>query len=276
MRPSFSSALPILLLGLLLCLPGSLRASGIKPLGLPEPPAPSDKELQLRAAWQWVAPPTSVYLFHGDRESAPLGVGRLKLLGEGENYYDWPAKILLPVWDRPGGALRAWVRNGQVVPVDGSAASPLSGAGMVETDYEQLSFIVLAVDEEGWLQIRLRPGVEVWTHPDFLQLGVARLSYQPWLELLREHGDWLSFRSRVPHNLRSEPSATSQAVTRIGLDHKLELLEVQGDWMRVRVTQPDLTCSGPDRVFNGTIDEGWVKWRDADSGPWLWFYTRGC
>lgn len=91
-----------------------------------------------------------------------------------------------------------------------------------------------------------------------------------------EKGDWLHFRAAVTHALRAEPSVDSPLITRIALDHKLELLELRGDWMRVRVSQPDWTCAGSEQEFRGTVHVGWVKWRDAKTGPWLWYYTRGC
>lgn len=213
----------------------------------------------------------------GSRDRAPLGVGHLKAEYTTDGYYDWPRKIVLPVWEDPGGELLAWVRSGQVIPADGSPPYPLSGAGMVETDYEQLTFIV-SEEKDGWLQLRFKAGDDGvgWTHRCRLDRGEIALSYQSWQELLREKGEWLHFRAEVPHALREGPTTKSRHITWIGLDHKLKLLQIEGNWMRVEVTQPDWTCTGPDQPFTGTTHEGWVKWRDDTVGPWVWYYTRGC
>lgn len=94
--------------------------------------------------------------------------------------------------------------------------------------------------------------------------------------MLVEHGDWLHFRARVPHALRAAPRERSRRITWIGLDHELTLIERRDDWLRVRVRQPAWTCVSPGHEFKGRIDVGWVKWRDDETGPWVWYYTRGC
>lgn len=244
---------------------------------LPEPPQTTKQETDFRAAWQWVSEPYSIYEYAGSRDQSPLGIGHLKIDYTDDGYYDWPRKIALPIWDHPDGSVLAWIRSGLVIPTDGAAAFPLSGAGMVETDYEQLTFVV--IEEAGdWLRLRFKVGEGGvgWVHRCHLQLGKIHLSYQSWQELLTEKGDWLHFRTDVVHSLRAEPSAASSRVTTIGLDHKLKMLKIEGDWMQVEVTQPDWTCTGPDLPFEGTTHKGWVKWRDDRTGPWVWYYTRGC
>ena len=194
-----------------------------------------------------------------------------------DGYYDWPRKIVLPIWETPGGSLLAWVRAGLVIPVDGTVFSPLSGAGMVETGYEQLTIVI--IEEHGdWLKLRFKAGADGvgWVHRCHLDLGEISLVYQRWQELLRTKGDWLHFRTDVAHSLRAEPTVESRRITSIGLDHKLKLLQIEGDWMQVEVTQPDWTCTGNDQPFRGTTHKGWVKWRDDRVGPWVWYYTRGC
>ena len=47
--------------------------------------------------------------------------------------------------------------------------------------------------------------------------------------------------------------------------------------MRIAVEQPVLTrIGGPETNHKIHDHEGWVKWRDDDSSPWAWVYTRGC
>ncbi len=244
---------------------------------LPEQPLITEQETNFQAAWQWVSEPYSVYEYVGNRDQAPLGVGHLRVEYTSEGYYDWPRKIVLPVWDTPGGSLLAWVRGGLVIPTDGAAPYPLTGAGMVETDYEQLTFIIIEQKDE-WLKLRLKSGVDGvgWVHRCHLGVGDISLAFQSWQELLKEKGDWLHFRSGVVHSLREEPTINSRRITSIGLDHKLKMLQIVGDWMQVEVTQPDWTCTGPDQSFQGTTHKGWVKWRADQTGPWVWYYTRGC
>ena len=251
-------------------------AAGVCP-DLPDQPDMSLQEAEFKAAWRWFAEPYSVYDYAGQRERAPLGLGHLRVGPSGDGYYDWPRKIVLPLWQEPGGKFLAWVRSGLVIPADGTKAFPLSGAGVVETDYEQSTIIIRAVEGD-WLQLRYRVGEEglTWAHRCHLELGEINLSYQSWQELLFEHGDWLSFRADVPHMLRAGPSTDSEKIAIIGLDHKLKLQNIEGDWMQVEVTQPDLTCTSSDQKFSVTTHTGWVKWRDNEVGPWVWYYTRGC
>ena len=207
-----------------------------------------------------------------------LGVGHLPIERRDARYYDWPSWVVLPLWAAPNAsAFAGWIYDGQVA-LAGASSVPLTGAGMVETDYEHSTLFVHATAPGGWLHIQWGAGAEdlAWTHRCHLELGEARLAYEPWEEFLRRHGDWMHFRSRVPHALREAPSVESPRVTWIGLDHKLILREISGDWMRVEVQQPDPTCGSSDTAFAGATDTGWVKWRDPEMGPWVWIYTRGC
>jgi hypothetical protein len=265
----------IILISILLALPVFAAECPL----LPEQAQQAEQEASFKKAWQWVSAPYSVYDYVGNHDRAPLGVGHLQVehTSDGGGYYDWPNKIMVPIWDKPHGDQVAWVRSGLVIPTDGTPAYPLNGAGMVETDYEQLTFIVIE-ERDGWIKLRYNSGDEGvgWTHRCHLNLGEVALNYQSWQTLLKEKGDWLHFRSEVAHILREKPSTESPQVTKIGLNHKLELIQLQGDWMQVKVIQPDLSCSGSTQPFEGTVHKGWVKWRDNTIGPWVWYYTRGC
>ena len=244
----------------------------------PPMPAKSVSEEAAVSAWRDVAAPYSVVHFTGGYDYAPFGVGHLKVDDASAHYYDWASKIVLPIWRQPRGVASAFVRSGMLWQYDMGLVVPLSGAGMVETEYEHQSLIVMHRTADGWVQIRVLPAPEgvVWTHLCHLGLGAAKLAYEGWETYITEHGDWLHFRARVPHALRGEPAMAAPRLTWIGLDHELERLETRGEWLRVRVRQPAWTCAGPDRLFDGRVDEGWVKWQDAVSGPWVWPFTRGC
>lgn len=241
-------------------------------------PVLTDEDRQRQSKWAGVAEPRSVYDDAGGYDYAHLGVGHLRIEGENALYYDWQKAVSIPLWQTPWGQLYAWIYAGAVHPVDGSAATPLSGAGMVETDYEQLTFVVFEKRDDGWLRIRVGIGGvgNAWTHECHLGLSEIKLAYQSWESVIDEHGEWLIFRARVPHALREKPTTRSRRITWIGLDHEFTLLERAGDWLRVRVRQPGWNCVGSDKEFSGRIDDGWVKWRDEKTGPWVWYYTRGC
>jgi hypothetical protein len=206
---------------------------------------------------------------------APLGLGLLEVTEEsGQHYYDWMFELELPVWSAPNAERPlGWVMRGKIYSDTG--VETLTGAGMVETDYEQTSFIVWET-QEAWFKLRLANDLDVWTHRCHLETTKFKLEHVPWQKFLRQHSDWLHFRKPVPHILRVSPSVNSERVATIGLDHKLILLDIRGDWMEVAVEQPDLTCSGDEQdESRSSQHRGWVKWRD-ERGPWVYIYTRGC
>lgn len=206
---------------------------------------------------------------------APLGLGFLEVIDtENRFYYDWMFELDLPVWRSPDASQPiGWLIQGQIYSETG--IETLTGAGMVETDYEQTSFIVWETQEE-WLKLRLTDDLQVWTHRCHLESAKLKLEPVIWQTFFRRHEDWLHFRKPVPHILRTSAKADGKRLTTIGLDHKLVLLDIRGDWMEVEVEQPDLTCGGPDEDEGRLIQHrGWVKWRD-ERGPWVYVYTRGC
>jgi hypothetical protein len=247
---------------------------------VPQVPTPSSEDLAFRSAWKVIAEPYSVDYTVKNYNEASYGIGYLRVININNHFYNWSRDITLPLWKAPDeNSFYGWIHSGRVYPDDNTLPYALTGIGMVETEYEHNSFIVHATSGNGWLRIKLKPGkdAEVWTHQCHLRIGEVKLVYEEWESFLRKHGDWLHFRAQVPHSLREQPDVNSLRITKIGLDHKLVLLEINGDWMRIKVQQPDWTCAGqPEQEFKGSIHEGWVKWRDEKTGPWVWVYTRGC
>ena len=206
---------------------------------------------------------------------APLGLGFLEVIeAESQHYYDWMFELEMPVWREPDPTRAlGWLSQGQVH--SGTGIDLLTGAGMVETQYEHTNFIVWETQAD-WFKVRLTGDLYAWTHRCHLQTPKLKLEFVPWQKFFRRHPDWLHFRRPVPHILRSTPSVESDRVATIGLDHKLILLDVRDDWMEVEVEQPDNTCSGHGRdESSSSRNRGWVKWRD-EQGPWVYIYTRGC
>ncbi len=244
---------------------------------IPPTPKPSADDSTFQNNWKSVAAPyLSRYAVNADVEPN-YGVGYLVIQNASEYYYDWVPRVVMPLWDTPGtGAFKGWLHSGRIHPLQSSPYA-LTGAGLVETEYEFSNFIIYETLESGWLRIRLAPGEEAWTHQCYLEMGLAKLQYSSWENYLHQHKEWLHFRSQVPHSLREKPDINAPRVTMIGLDHKLILHSYQGDWAYVTVEQPDSTCNGDsEQPFTGTTHQGWVKWKDDETGPWIWPYTRGC
>jgi len=98
-----------------------------------------------------------------------------------------------------------------------------------------------------------------------------------WEETLAAPGP-IFFRTTNAHALRAGPGSDHELRFWIrGDDHDamLEPLEVRGDWMRVRVTRPSTYCV-MDPPADVRVEEGWIRWRDGEMGPWVWIFTRGC
>ncbi|HEY7493325.1 MAG TPA: hypothetical protein VIH59_19705 [Candidatus Tectomicrobia bacterium] len=154
---------------------------------------------------------------------------------------------------------------------------------MVETEYESPSMLVYEARPDGWYRLRYAPGVgadgTAWTHQCFFKLGTIPIGFERWEErFLSQAISPLYFRTRVRHALRAAPGISAprlQWIPAAPEQYHLKALEVRGDWMQVRVTEPSDYCAGPDAPATRTYT-GWIQWRDTASGPWLWYYTRGC
>lgn len=206
---------------------------------------------------------------------APLGLGYLEVVEENnQHYYDWMFQLALPVWDAPDASRPlGWLLHGHLYTDTGT--TPLTGAGMVETEYEHTNFIVWSIHGD-WLELNLSNDLAVWTHRCHLETTELKLVFVAWQAFFRHHADWLHFRKPVAHILRASPGLDGARLTTIGLDHKLELLDISGDWMHIEVTQPDLSCRDLDpNEVQPIRHRGWAKWRD-ERGPWVYIYTRGC
>ena len=130
---------------------------------------------------------------------------------------------------------------------------------------------------DGWLRLRYsRPSDDrdgtAWVHR--CHLTREGLAFEPWEErFLSDEVSPLYFRDRAPRLLHAGPDDEAEEIAQIDGDYHLEPLEFQGDWMRVRLMTPSDYCVEPDEV---RIEEDWIRWRSAERGPLVWYYTRGC
>ncbi len=226
--------------------------------------------------------PTGTVFFWAGQEDADLGVGYLGPAQVPANRkIHWASALLLPLFAQPGDVPWGWLVNGWLVTKSPTLhKEPFTTRGMVEVAEGVQAFVVLEKRDDGWFRLRYaepdRHGDgTAWSH-------VGRLEHSPApveIELWREHfsGDLPSplfyRRSDVRHALRRGPSVDTAAAGWIGASHDIFPLEVQGDWMKIRVTQPSIWCRQGKR---GKTAQGWIQWRSADKGPWLWYRPEGC
>ncbi|MEO1347696.1 MAG: hypothetical protein AAFW84_02685 [Cyanobacteria bacterium J06635_15] len=211
---------------------------------------------------------------------------------QGVHFYgfDWISQNILPLYDSPDGSLEGWIACGWVIEADHPEMQTPLEPHLIQSGYESWTYIVLQ-EQDNWLQFRysrsgLIGGGIAWISKDDLAIGLVALDLVRWSDEFQPNElrssernpdtlGWLFFRDRnTSYALQANPSETAALITSIGEDHGIEPLEIQGDWMRVVVVQPRTYCIGstPDT----TVHEGWIRWRDSQSGTWLSYYPRGC
>jgi len=216
-------------------------------------------------------------------DGAPdLGIGTVRpVAGEAAGSHAWYVEVEFPAFRKPGEAFAGSVSNGWWIPAAGEAGPRrISSRPMVEIGYEVPGWVVVEV-RDGWVRIRLaEPGEgsgdgTVWTSRCHLAASEPRLEFAPWEEVV---GSPLFFRGKRSRDLRAGPGEEFDRLLRVPGDDReamVERLEVRGDWMRVRVTRPSTYCVVPPPP-GVRVDEGWIRWRDDETGPRIWWFTRGC
>ena len=207
-----------------------------------------------------------------------LGLGHLRPT-DSTWAWDWLSKITLPLSDRPGTAPWRWIAGGWTIDAQTADVAPFAVAGLLETGYEEASFIALDTSVAGWIEIRVAPHSgrnrgTAWIPECALRGESVDLTVEPWEDrLLSDLISPLYFRSGKPHVLRDAPRLDGSRLGSISGSYHLEPQEIVGDWMRVIVKQPSDYCA---MDIESTVREGWVKWQSPEKGPWVWYYSRGC
>ncbi len=194
---------------------------------------------------------------------------------------DWITRIALPLYRNAGGEHFGWLANGWIVQTTPLVTKrPLLTRAMVATGGQTLAFMVLEERPDGWIRFRyaLPLGQEqgtAWTHSNFLHMGSTSLAVRSWdNQFLADGRGPLVYRnSSVRHALRQAPDTKGELIDWIGSLQQLEPLATEGDWMRVRVTQASVNCN-PDSTIDPQAKEGWICWRSAEKGPWVWFASE--
>jgi hypothetical protein len=203
-----------------------------------------------------------------------LGVGHLRPTDE---TWKWECltEIALPLSETPGAAPWVWIIDLRTVRI-----AALTVSGLIETGYEDATFLVLDSADDGWIEIRFAPEGQqsevgtAWVPACALPGEKVDLRVETWQDrFLSDQISPLFFRSAGPHRLRKAPRDDSEKLGTIAGDYHLEPLEIAGDWMRVIVKQPSDYCA---LDIQPVVKRGWVRWWAADQGPLVWYHTRGC
>lgn len=208
-----------------------------------------------------------------------LGVGHLRPTDETWKW-EWLTEIALPLSEAPGAAPWGWIARGWIIDVGTGRITPLTVSGLIETGYEDATFLVLESADDGWIEIRFAPEVPesevgtAWVPACALPGEDVDLRLEKWQDrFLSDQISPLFFRSAGPHVLRNAPRDGGERPGTIAGDYHLEPLEIAGDWMRVIVKQPSDYCV---LDIQPVVKKGWVRWWSADRGPLVWYHTRGC
>ena len=236
------------------------------------------------------AEPPAVYAYDAPApEPSPFEEA---VIGVGHVYHDpqeppvgppgdqsWLQRVALPLSGSPGDEPSAWIARGWIVE-PGREPEPLTMWALIETGYEERSFVVLERAQDGWLRVAYAVDGQgmrraAWVPECALDASPARVAFAPWSEwLLSDDLSPLLVREGIPLALHAEPSDGSQVVGSVTDADAIEPREVRGEWMRVTLVQPSDYCR-PEVA--PTRREGWVRWLTGDDrGPRLWYHTRGC
>jgi len=233
------------------------------------------------------APPAVPYetrwVTGADGASVRLGLGHLHYSDQNPivdlppGADDWLQRVILPLSAAPGAAPFAWIAGGWIL-TDGATPRPLARGGLIETGYEEPSFVVLETRPDGWLRLGYAwvdgDFGTAWTQSCSLSDGPVALEFTEWSTwLLSETISPLFYRAESPGELRSAPSFGATSLREIAGDYILEPLEIRGEWMKVTVKEPSDYCAFE---LEPSRREGWVRWYSPERGPLLWYFTRGC
>jgi hypothetical protein len=246
--------------------------------------------------------PTSLSWTRGEGKS--LGIGYLgpveSSFSRGTPEYrkvgfmgdDWLRQFLLPLYSAPNGQFQGWIACGWIVTSNPSQKVLLKPE-LFYPGYSGFGFIVLEEQEGEWLRLRYSDSGDIgngvaWVRVSHLHLGTVPLGFMRWQDryqgMIKDHSrltsdstkDWgiLFFSNNKTHYaLRAKPSELAKLVSWIDADHSMLPLKIQGDWMYVRVYQPSNFCIGK---WQGTVQEGWIRWIDLQHGNRLSEPYKGC
>jgi hypothetical protein len=188
---------------------------------------------------------------------------------------NWLQATAIPIYVEADGRHWGWILNGWLVPngQDPIALGRDASFSMLHTYYALFSFPVTQIREDGWFQFQYTPAGRAWAHVDHLNLGRMDLAIERWENRFLEQG-WVEFRRHgLSQPLHASPGEADDIQGLIGPESFIEPLAFEGDWMQVRVTQPADGCT----FLPGAVSqEGWMRWRNGEGKPLIWYPPKGC
>lgn len=189
---------------------------------------------------------------------------------------NWLQAAAIPIYTEPNGNHWGWIISGWLIPNGAEPIALGSDASflMLQTYDDLFSFPVTQIRQDGWFQFQYTPVGKAWAHVDHLNLGRIDLAIESWEKRFLDVG-WVEFRRHgLSQSLQTTPGANnSDILGLVGPDSFIEPIAFEGDWMQVRVTQPTDGCT----FLPGAVtQEGWMRWRNADSEPLIWYPPKGC
>jgi hypothetical protein len=155
--------------------------------------------------------------------------------------------------------------------------------GAVEVAYEERALPVLDRSLDGrWLEVGYAfddDGVRWTGWVDGEDPGLEYLAWSRWLQ------DWDIFYFVDPDDIAFHPGPEGdrvhlELVPGAGswrYDYALYPIRTDGRWMEVRVVSPSDYCVSPHELPEEALDVTvWIEALDAQGGPRIWTWTRGC
>ncbi len=208
-----------------------------------------------------------------------LGIGHLYPKQAAANK-NWRLTTTLPLFSEPGDTPFAWIHKGWIIDTASGKSVPFSAEGLIGIALQSPGFIVYELRDNGWMRIRYsraQNGV-AWTHRCLTSFGKPGLVYKSWATHLQSKKGPLYFRSRVRHALRAEPSITSNRILWVPAyqeNYHFTVVAIKGDWMQIQLSIPSNRCAAKKHLEVKKY-EGWVKWRDDETGSWVWYPLQNC
>lgn len=207
-----------------------------------------------------------------------IGVGHLRpqrLSESSADGVDWLQSVILPLYVAPGGEHWGWIYRGWLIPegLNALAIGRDAGFAMIQTEETLYTFPVLAVRDDGWIQVQYTSVGSAWVHSSQLALGEP-LIVERWEARLQAQEAVYFLQSDKTQALRSEPAAAANMLGLVAADSLIEPLSFEGDWMQVRVTRPTANCQP---LTGATVTEGWMRWRSSEKDFLVWYSPgSGC
>lgn len=163
--------------------------------------------------------------------------------------------------------------------------------------------LIVRRENRGWIEVQWGEPTDTRGGLAWTTIDLARQSgmiYTPWSSAFIGAGGMVFRDETTKYNIRTGPGTDALPITTLtGTGYDFDVETISGDWMRVTINQParcappadggggEVLLGGPSStpgLMGGPNDPllpnldglgptgdilGWIKWRDADKGPWI-------